>query len=127
MTTDGLRGRYAVVNFWGTWCGPCVAEMPELQQFHDKYRADSTVAILTISNDKDLQDLKDWVAKRKLTIPTLFDDGYVNAAGILAWPTTWFIDRDGRVQFVAIGNTGALVEEWSWRLEAMRAGRAVTP
>ena len=86
---------------------------------------------MTISNDKDLQMLKEWVDKRKLTVPTLFDDGYVaNAAQNHVFPTTWFIAPDGHIEFSAIGNTGALVEEWTWRLEAMKgkagvAGRAV--
>lgn len=120
VAANQLKGHYSVVNFWGTWCGPCVAEMPELQQFYDKYKADSSVKIITISNDKDLQDLKDWMAKRKYTIPTLFDNGYVTDVGITAWPTTWFVDPDGTVRYSAIGNGGALVEEWSWRLEAMR-------
>jgi thiol-disulfide isomerase/thioredoxin len=130
VSSDSLKGRYAVVNLWGTWCGPCVAEMPELQQFYDKYRGDSSVSVLTISNDKDLQDLKDWMTKRKLTIPTLWDagnPGYVGSTGVAAWPTTWFIDRDGKIQFTAIGNSGALVEEWSWRLEAMRSPRVTLP
>jgi thiol-disulfide isomerase/thioredoxin len=126
VSSASLKGHYTVVNFWGTWCGPCVAEMPELQQFYDKYRKDSSVVVLTISNDKDLQELKDWMAKRKYTIPTLYDDGYVSAAGIEAWPTTWFIDPDGKVRYTAVGNGGALVEEWSWRLEAMRPA-PVTP
>ncbi|MGH7617550.1 MAG: redoxin domain-containing protein [Gemmatimonadaceae bacterium] len=128
VNSDSVRSRYLVVNFWGTWCGPCVAEMPELQKFYDKYRGDDSVTILTISNDKDLDALRDWMAKRKLTIPTLFDDGYVGTtAQIHVFPTTWFIDRDGKVQFSAIGNTGSLVEEWTWRLEAMRAGVATHP
>src|ERR1043166_4906554 len=124
LASSALRGKSAVVNFWGTWCGPCVAEMPELQQFYEKYRADSSVAILTISNDKSFEELKVWMTKRKLTIPTLFDDGYVTRVGITGWPTTWFIDKSGRVQFIAVGNSGALVEEWSWRLEALR-GRPI--
>jgi thiol-disulfide isomerase/thioredoxin/tetratricopeptide (TPR) repeat protein len=126
VVSDTLSSRYVVVNFWGMWCGPCVAEMPELQQFYDKFRGDKSVSVFTISNDKDLQELKDWMAKRKLTIPTLFDDGYVaNTAQIHTFPTTWFIDREGKLQFRAVGNTGALVDEWTWRLEAMRA-QAVT-
>jgi thiol-disulfide isomerase/thioredoxin len=128
VKSDTLTARTLVVNFWGTWCGPCVAEMPELQQFYDKYRNDKSVAIFTISNDKDLNELRDWMAKRKLTIPTLFDDGYVDKlAQIHLFPTTWFIDRDGKVQFTASGNTGALLEEWGWRLEATKAGPVVTP
>ena len=65
---------------------------------------------------------------RVIALPTLFDDGYVaKTAQIRAFPTTWFIDPDGRVQFSAIGNTGALVEEWSWRLEALRAAASAVP
>ena len=128
VKSDTLSSRTVVVNFWGTWCGPCVAEMPELQQFYDKYRGDKSVAIFTISNDKDLNELREWMAKRKLTIPTLFDDGYVDKlAQIRAFPTTWFIDKDGKVQFTAVGNTGALLEEWGWRLDATKAGPVIQP
>ena len=128
VQSDTLRSRTIVVNFWGTWCGPCVAEMPELQQFYDKYKNDKSVAIFTISNDKDLAELRDWMAKRKLTIPTLFDDGYVGKrAEIRAFPTTWFIDNQGKIQFAAVGNTGALVDEWTWRVEATKAGPVTHP
>lgn len=128
VKSDSLRSQTIVVNFWGTWCGPCVAEMPELQQFYDKYKNDTSVAIFTISNDKDLAELRDWMGKRKLTIPTLFDDGYVaKLAQISIFPTTWFIDNTGKIQFKAVGNTGALVDEWSWRLEATKAGAVIQP
>jgi thiol-disulfide isomerase/thioredoxin/Flp pilus assembly protein TadD len=128
VKSDTLRSKTVVVNFWGTWCGPCVAEMPELQQFADKYKNDKSVSIFTISNDKDLAELRDWMAKRKLTLPTLFDDGYVGKiAEIHAFPTTWFIDNQGKVQFTAVGNTGALVDEWTWRLEATKAGPVIHP
>jgi len=128
VNSDSLRSQTVVVNFWGTWCGPCVAEMPELQQFYDKYKNDKSVAIFTISNDKDLAELRDWMGKRKLTIPTLFDDGYVaKLAAIQAFPTTWFIDNTGKIQFKAVGNSGALVDEWSWRLEATKSGPVVQP
>jgi thiol-disulfide isomerase/thioredoxin len=128
VNSDSLRSQTIVVNFWGMWCGPCVAEMPELQQFYDKYRNDKSVTILTISNDKDLGELREWMAKRKLTVPTLFDDGYVGKTALMnTFPTTWFIDRDGKTQFSVSGNAGNLVEEWSWRLEATKAGVGLQP
>jgi thiol-disulfide isomerase/thioredoxin len=124
--SETIAGKLALVHFWGTWCGPCVGEMAELQLFYDKYKADSTVALVTISNDKNLGDLKEWMATRRYTIPTLFDDRYTETSQISGWPTTWFLDRDGRIQYVAVGNTGALVEEWTWRVEALRGASATT-
>lgn len=118
--SPAIAGKIGVVHFWGTWCGPCVAEMPELQKFYDAYKGDTAVVLVTISNDRNLSELKEWMTSRKYTIPTLFDDRYTSTSEISAWPTTWFLDRDGRIQYIAEGNTGALVEEWGWRVEALR-------
>lgn len=115
-----LTGKTVVVNFWGTWCGPCVAEMPELQQFYDKYKNDSTVKILTVANDDERETLVKWMTERRHTIPTVWSKPYTTSSGINAWPTTWFIGPDGRVQYQMIGNAGQLVEEWSWLVEALR-------
>ena len=47
-----LDGKIAVLHFWGTWCGPCVAELPEYQKFHARYLDDPEVEVISISNDK---------------------------------------------------------------------------
>ena len=52
----------------------------------------------------------------------LVDDGYVSKAGVFAWPTTWFVDREGRIQFVQVGASNRLDEEFMWRVEASREG-----
>ena len=82
-------------------------------------------AIVFVKNDFDLAA----VACQRLVNAIIndFDKKMVKTAQIRAFPTTWFIDPDGRVQFSAIGNTGALVEEWSWRLEALRAAASAVP
>jgi thiol-disulfide isomerase/thioredoxin len=115
------RGKPTVLHFWGTWCPPCVEEMPEVRQFYDKYARDSGVVVLTISNDKDLQDLKRWLIARGLRIPVLFDDGYTSRVGVQGWPTTWFVGASGRIEYSVGSSPGRLVEEWSWRIEALKA------
>jgi thiol-disulfide isomerase/thioredoxin len=122
-----LRGKTVVLNFWGTWCGPCVAEMPELQQFYDKYKNDSTVRILTVANDDQRETLVKWMADRKVTIPTVWNKSFPIVSGVNGWPTTWFIGPDGYVQYQMIGNAGQLVEEWSWLVEAVGRGSGRTP
>ena len=115
-----LEGKIAVLHFWGTWCGPCVVEMPEYQKLDERYRDDPEVQVLSISNDRTNDVIEEYLAKNDFDFTVLVDDNYVDRAGVNAWPTTWFVDRDGYVQFVKIGTALKLDEEFSWRVEAIR-------
>lgn len=124
MTPDSLRGRVAVINNWGMWCGPCVAEMPEFQKFAAQYASDPSVRVLTIDNDANTDALREWLAKKGYTFTTLIDDGYLGRAGTRAFPTTWFVDADGRVQFEKTGWSEKLGEEFAWRVDMLRRAPA---
>ncbi len=115
-----LEGKIAVLHFWGTWCGPCIVEMPEYQKFDERYRDDPEVAVISISNDRSTDVIEEYLGKNNFDFTVLVDDGYVDRAGVSAWPTTWFVDREGGVQFVKIGTALKLDEEFSWRVEALR-------
>ncbi|MCY3600504.1 MAG: redoxin domain-containing protein [Gemmatimonadetes bacterium] len=115
-----LEGKIAVLHFWGTWCGPCIVEMPEYQKFDERYRDDAEVAVISISNDRTNDVIEEYLAKNNFDFTVLVDDGYVDRAGVYAWPTTWFVDREGYVQFVEIGTAMKLDEEFAWRVEAIR-------
>jgi tetratricopeptide (TPR) repeat protein len=120
VSLDSLKGKIVVVNFWGTWCGWCVEELPEYQKLFEKYANDPAVAILTIDNDQNPDDVPPWMAQKKFTFPVLLDDAYVNKTGIRAFPTTWFLDPQGRKVFEKIGWSEKLLEEFGWRIEALR-------
>ncbi|WP_420616450.1 redoxin domain-containing protein [Candidatus Palauibacter sp.] len=122
-----LDGKIAVVHFWGTWCGPCIVEMPEYQKFDLRYRDDPEVRVVSISNDNSRQIVDEYLARNDFDFEVLMDDGYVQRAGISGWPTTWFVDRDGYIQFVKRGNTSKLDEEFSWRVEALREETTNSP
>ena len=115
-----LEGKIAVLHFWGTWCGPCIVEMPEYQKFDERYRDDAEVAVVSISNDRTNDIIEEYLAKNDFDFTVLVDDNYVERAGVSAWPTTWFVDREGYIQFVKIGTALKLDEEFSWRVEAIR-------
>ena len=117
-----LDGKIAVLHFWGTWCGPCVAELPEYQKFHARYLDDPAVEVISISNDKSRDVLDRFMEENEYDFTVLTDDGYVQKAGINGWPTTWFVDDDGYIQFVQLGSGGSdshLEEEFAWRVEAL--------
>ena len=121
VNSADLEGRIAVLHFWGTWCGPCVVEMPEYQEFDKHYREDPEVRVLSISNDDTNEIIEDYLARNDFDFAVLVDEGYSERAGVTAWPTTWFVDRDGLVRFVKTGTALRLEEEFSWRVEALRA------
>ena len=117
-----LDGKIAVLHFWGTWCGPYVAELPEYQKFHARYLDDPEVEVISISNDKSRDVVDKHMARNEYDFTVLTDDGYVQKAGINGWPTTWFVDDDGYIQFVKRGGgkDSHLEEEFAWRVEALR-------
>jgi tetratricopeptide (TPR) repeat protein len=118
-----MDGRVVAINFWGKWCGPCVAEMPDIQELYEKYRDDDEVLVLTINNDPILSELIEWMDEHEYTFPTLRDDGYIPTAGVSVFPTTWFLDRSGSIVYTQRGYTSELVEEFSWRIEELRSER----
>jgi thiol-disulfide isomerase/thioredoxin len=118
-----MDGRVVAINFWGKWCGPCVAEMPDIQELYEKYMDDEDVLVLTINNDPILSELIEWMDEHEYTFPTLRDDGYIPTAGVSVFPTTWFLDRSGSIVYTQRGYTSELVEEFSWRIEELRSER----
>jgi thiol-disulfide isomerase/thioredoxin len=122
MSADSLRGKITVINFWGMWCGPCVAEAPELQKFYETYRDDPHVQFLTISNDRNPDELPAWLEKRKLSFPVLIDDGFVGRNQVTTFPTTWFVDSSGRIAFIHVGASKVVSEEFAWRVEMLKGG-----
>jgi peroxiredoxin len=101
------QGQLVVVNFWATWCPPCVEEMPDLQRVHDEYRSRGVVVVgLGIDNPSSLKRFRD---EHKLALP-LYAAGAAgselgkalgNASGAL--PYTLLIDRKGRIVRARLG------------------------
>lgn len=114
-----LKGKIVIINVWGTWCNPCVIEMPEFQQLFKKYANDKDVAIVTIAED-ELDSVKKFMTEKKYDFPVMMDAGYLSKTGINVFPTTWFVDKTGKISYVKIGSSPKLLEEFSWRVESLR-------
>jgi len=98
-----LRGKPVLLNFWATWCPPCVEEVPSLvalqQQMGDK------VTVLAVSMDEDVDAYKAFTAKRMPGLLTVRDGDKKSSAlyGTFAYPETFLIDKDGKIQRKFIG------------------------
>lgn len=122
IRSEELAGKVVVINFWGTWCGPCVVEMPGIQKFYEAYRDDPGVVVLTLSNDENLDALRRFMVEGDYTFSVMLDDGYVDAVKVRAFPTTWFVTPQGRRAFEKRGWSDDLPQEFGWRVESLREG-----
>lgn len=98
-----LRGKVVLVDFWATWCGPCIAELPNVKSVYAKYH-DQGFEIVGISLDRatDRQKLLDFVAKEEMPWPQHYDgkywqNEYAVKYGIRGIPAMFLIDQNGRI------------------------------
>ncbi|MGE7842209.1 peroxiredoxin family protein [Lysinibacillus sp. NPDC093712] len=109
VTLSKLRGKKVVLNFWATWCPPCKAEMPHMQNYYDQYAKEDNVEILAVNltsaerdvtADAKIDSVMTFRDGFELTFPILLDPE--NAAGsdyqVITIPTTYFIDSTGTIQ-----------------------------
>lgn len=113
MTIEGetvrlsdYRGQRVFVNFWATWCPPCRAEMPDMQQLYEKQ--DVPVEILAINltpTEQNEENIENFITDFGLTFPILMDinSEVAEKYKVQAYPTSYMIDSEGRISFVAPG------------------------
>jgi len=95
------KGKVVLVDFWATWCPPCVASVPEIQKVYNKYH-DKGFEVVGISLDEEKDALEKFVKQRKLPWPQHFDgkrfDGPLALKyGVNVAPTTYLVGRDGKI------------------------------
>jgi thiol-disulfide isomerase/thioredoxin len=96
-----LAGKVVLVDFWATWCGPCLQEIPNILAQYEKYHAQG-FEVLAISLDESREDLDAFLAGRKLPWPILFsgkgwEDPLARSYGISGIPQLILVGRDGNV------------------------------
>ncbi|MBT6277305.1 MAG: redoxin domain-containing protein [Chromatiales bacterium] len=103
-TLKQFRGRVLVVNFWATWCPPCVKEMPALERAWQHLRPHG-VELVAIDFGDDANVVKAFAADTNLSLPLLLDPQGTEAQrwGMRGLPATYVLDRDGQIVFTAQG------------------------
>ena len=95
-----FQGKLLVLNFWASWCQPCLEEWPSLNDFATRYK-DKGVTVLAVSVDRNDKRYRDFLARNKPAFLTARDpDSNISASyGTFAYPETYIIDRQGKVVF----------------------------
>jgi len=98
VSLEKLKGKYILINFWATWCGPCMAELPAIKKISDKY-SKGDLSIISVSFDKDFELFSTAVKKNKMDWINVYRDEELasNYGGTAALPKLFLIDRTGTI------------------------------
>lgn len=125
LSLDALKGRVVVLDFWATWCGPCVAAIPHIQELSQKFK-DKPVTVIGVNSDQpgSTERVKKFLEKKEITFRQLMDEGKTGAAYMVSGiPCTVLIDTKGIVQAVHVGFMPGQEEELSGQIESLLAGK----
>jgi peroxiredoxin len=99
-----FRGKIVFLNFWATWCPTCVVEMPSMEKLHRRFK-DQDFAMIAVNMQESEAQVKSFFEKLQLSFTALLDANGEVAAGLAvnALPTTYFLDKEGRIMGMALG------------------------
>jgi thiol-disulfide isomerase/thioredoxin len=104
---DRLKGQVILLDFWASWCGPCKSSFPAMEELHKAYAARG-LTIVAVSVDEKREEMERFVKRANVSFTTVRDAGHnlVAIANIPTMPTSFLVDRAGKVRFVHNGFRG---------------------
>ncbi|MCG3161603.1 MAG: Thiol-disulfide oxidoreductase ResA [Acidobacteria bacterium] len=103
LKMEDHRGKVIVMNFWATWCGPCLTEMPLFEKTIAKYKEDKDVVFLAITTDEDRELVAPFLKQYKFNLPVAYAEYINDHFAISSIPTTIILDRKGEIAFRQAG------------------------
>ena len=121
-----LRGRIVMIDFWATWCGPCISELPNLVKLYAKYSKNPNVVFLSIDTNEPAAAIEPFMQKNGYSFTVLLGNqsSVPQQYGVEGIPTKFLIDRDGKIQFKHIGGgaDAKVIDELTKELEELLVG-----
>jgi cytochrome c biogenesis protein CcmG/thiol:disulfide interchange protein DsbE len=101
---EQFRGRVVLLNFWATWCGPCITEIPVFSRWQRQY-GDAGLQVIGVSMDDDEAAVKRFIAKHDVSYPILMGDAKLGESygGVFGLPQSLLIDARGRIVLRRVG------------------------
>lgn len=101
LSLADLRGKVAIVDFWATWCKPCIAELPELAAYHERLKGRSDVVLLSFNVGETKAEVESFLKASPVSFPVYCGDALVDRFELAAFPTKLILDarqpdKDGR-------------------------------
>ena len=129
VSLESLKGKVVVLDFWATWCGPCKASFPGMQQAQTKFKDDPNVQFLFVDTWERVDDKAkaagDFIQSKGYPFHVLLDleDKVVASYGVSGIPTKFVVDKNGKIRFKSVGYSGspeALVDEMTAMIELVK-------
>ena len=116
-----LKDRILVVDFWATWCQPCIREMPDYNAVYNRLKSDKFEMIGVTLASGDAKSVKDFVQNLEVDYPIYMGNDKVAAdfGGIMAFPTTFVIDQDWNIVKKYVGGGKVKIDEIELIIEAL--------
>jgi thiol-disulfide isomerase/thioredoxin len=104
---DSLKGKVVLLDFWASWCEPCKASFPVMEELQKRYGPQGVV-VIAVNVDEKASDMQEFLKKNTASFTVLRDAAQklVAEAGISTMPSSFLIDREGKVRFVHTGFRG---------------------
>ena len=111
ITLSSLRGKTVYVDFWASWCLPCLRSMPLINELYSKYKTQE-FEVIAINVDDPIEDGQEFLLDTPLDylIAADTDNSVLNQYGVTGMPTSYLIDKDGIVRMVHMGFRGNDIE-----------------
>jgi|GEM_PF-3197292 len=129
LSRDGMVGKVVLLDFWASWCAPCLQAVPHLKQLEEKH-SDDVFQLIGINVDNEKAKLESWVAEQGLTWPQIWDRGHevIRTFQVNNFPTYILLDHQGRVSYSTTGfsfTTSRLLDYYvGAAVQAAQAARA---
>jgi peroxiredoxin len=106
VSTEGLKGKVVYVNFWATWCPPCLAEMPRMErEIWLRYKSAPDFFMVAIAREQTADEIETFLKRNRLTFPAAPDPDreVYKLFGNAGIPRSYVVGRDGRILYQSVG------------------------
>ncbi len=117
------NGKWVIINYWATWCPPCLDEIPELIEFHEQYKKDKAVVLGVNYEEVDDDDLKSFIDEYFISYPILKGDlsRPPPFGRLIGLPTTYVVSPQGKLVYTQVGG---VTKDWLEQATKLKTERA---
>lgn len=110
---SSLKGKYVIIDFWGTWCGACLAGVPEMKKFRDKHI--DRLQIVGVAKDNVLEKVQKCIEKNQMNWQNILvgkgEQDFVAKFNVQGYPTKILIDKNGKILLRSVGEVESFYQD----------------